>query len=413
MPAPSLPHSANLKLDLLFKGIRYSEALGRAAGHSFPGFYPYRFKPGEPDPTGKGKATVPYSFATANGVHARLKGDGDSPWSVAGSPETGYSLSDDRGEYPATGIEFMNLPRWMHGTTRDGFPMAQAGLTLHHDMAVINIAPACQYFLADKQDGVSMRCVFCGYGAPDARTEQLGQAMDRTALSPLALARLKETLAAALDESEIRHIYLVGGSMTDWHEEGKRYIELAREVQSVLKYRVPLACGSGALPTESLRQLHEEKLVDAVCFNLEVWSERLFAAVCPGKHRFVGYERWLRALEEAAALWGRGRVYSAMVAGIELEPEYGLSEDAALALALEGAEYLCGRGILPIYSLYWPIAGRDHPKHLAKLRTYFERLNLGYREIRRRHGLRIWDGFACHRCSYMQLECDLDRDLDH
>ena len=33
----------------------------------------------------------------------------------------------------------------------------------------------------------------------------------------------------------------------------------------------------------SLRQLHGEGLVANVCFNLEVWSEPLFAKVCPGK----------------------------------------------------------------------------------------------------------------------------------
>lgn len=24
-------------------------------------------------------------------------------------------------------------------------------------------------------------------------------------------------------------------------------------------------------------------------------------------------------------------------------------------------------------------------------------------------GLAIWDGFICHRCAYMQIECDVDR----
>lgn len=411
MQPPALPETAKRKLDLIFEGIRYTDALGRATEHSFPGFYPYRFKPGEHDPTGKGKAMVPYSLATSDGVFARIKGNGDSAWSVTGSFESGYRLAHDRGTHPETPVEFMNLPKWMHGKTSDGFPMAQAGITLHHDMAVINVAPACQYFLADKQDGQSMRCLFCGYGAPDARTEQLGQVMDRTSLSPKTYTRLKETLDAALRESEIRHIYLVGGSMTDWREEGERFIELAREVQTVNRHRIPVTCGSGALPEECLRRLYDENLVDAVCFNLEVWSERLFSQVCPGKHRFVGYQRWIGALESAVSFWGKGRVYTAMVAGIELEPEYGLTEEEAIELALEGAETLGSKGIIPIYSLYWPIAGRDHPKHLAKLRSYFERLNLGYFDIRRKYDLNIWDGFMCHRCGYMQLECDIDHAL--
>ena len=53
-----LPSSASLKLDLMFDGVRYSSALGEAAAHAFPNFYPYRFRPGEPNPTGKPKVTA-------------------------------------------------------------------------------------------------------------------------------------------------------------------------------------------------------------------------------------------------------------------------------------------------------------------------------------------------------------------
>ena len=108
-------------------------------------------------------------------------------------------------------------------------------------------------------------------------------------------------------------------------------------------------------------------------------------------------------------LWGRGNVYSAMVAGIELEPEHGLEWQEAARIALQGAEDLCSRGIIPIYSLVWPSGGRDRPDYNARIRSYFETLNLGYQEIRRRHRLAVSEGFMCHRCAYMQLECDVDR----
>ena len=42
-----LTGSARLKLDLMFDGLRYSRALGAAAEHAFPNYYPYRFQPGE------------------------------------------------------------------------------------------------------------------------------------------------------------------------------------------------------------------------------------------------------------------------------------------------------------------------------------------------------------------------------
>lgn len=401
-----LPPSAQLKLELLFSGLRYSDALGQAAEHAFPNFYPYRFQPGEPDPTGQGKATIPYLLTLADGTLIRIKGNGQSPWLISGNITDGYRLS--RNGQALRPVQFAPLPRWMQRQTSDGFPMARAGIELLGDMAVINVAPGCEYFL-HKQDGISLRCTFCAYGAPDQRVAHLGQRIGQVSLPPLTYQRLAETLRAALAEGDIRHLYLVGGSLPDWHQEGERYLEMARQVQAVNQHRLPLSCGSGALPDELLHQLHAEGLVDHVCFNLEVWSESLFAKVCPGKHHFVGYHRWLRALEQAVSLWGRGHVYTAMVAGIELEPDYGFSWEQAAALATEGAEALCARGILPIYSLYWPVGGRDHPEYLSRLQHYFETLNLAYQAIRQRYDLFIGEGFMCHRCAAMQLECDIDR----
>ncbi|MEZ5552752.1 MAG: hypothetical protein R3E82_17860 [Pseudomonadales bacterium] len=402
----SLGPVASLKLDLLFEGLRYTDSLGAAAERSFPNFYPYRFAPGEHDPTGEGKVEIPYMLRTADGTMVRIKGAAESPWHVMGSAADGYRLLRDGGG-EGLPIEFEPRPQWMQATTSDGFPMAQTGVSLHGDMAVINVAPGCEYFL-QKQQGVSMRCTFCAYGAPDKRTQHLGQVAGVTSLPTRTYHRLGETLRAVIAESAPRHLYLVAGSLTDWREEGKRYFEIAGAVQDVNERRIPVACGSGALPDDCMEALHRDKLVDSVSFNLEVWSQPLFSKICPGKDRYVGYERWIRALEYAVGLWGRGRVYSAMVAGIELEPEFELDWQQAADLAIAGAEDLCSRGITPIYSLYWPIGGRDHPEYLSRLRSYFERLMIGYRAVRERHGVEFWDGFMCRRCAYMQMECDID-----
>jgi hypothetical protein len=403
-----LGESPRLKIELMFEGLRYSDALGAAAASAFPNFYPYRFADGEPNPTGQPKVPIPYLLRTSDGTLVRIKGNGASPWQVAGDAGSSYRLIRDGHEHTAIPIEFEPLPRWMGEKTHDGFPMAQAGVSLHGDMAVVNVAPGCEYFL-HKHDGAAMRCTFCSYGAPDQRTAHLGQVAGQVDIPELTLHRMQETLTAALAETDINHIYLVGGSLTDWHQEAHRFIQLARAVKAVNPARIPVSLGSGALPADELAHFHGEQLVDNVCFNLEIFSQPLFAKVCPGKQRYVGYQAWIDSLEAAVALWGRERVYSAMVAGIELEPEHNMTWQRAAAVAVQGAEYLCARGIIPIYSLYWPVGGRNHPEYFSRLKHYFETLNQHYFNIRRKHGLNIWDGFMCHRCAYMQLECDVDR----
>jgi hypothetical protein len=297
---------------------------------------------------------------------------------------------------------------WLTQKTVDGLPFSQAGVTTHGDMLVINVAPGCEYFL-HKHDGQSMRCAFCAYGAPDERTKHLGQVTGQVEIPEPTLERMREALNAVIGQTEIRHIYLVGGSLTDWRKEGERFLQLARFVKQANTRGIPVALGCGAIPDDLIAQFHAEQLVQFVCFNLEMWSEPLFAKVSPGKQRYVGYQRWIASLETAVRHWGRGNVYSAMVAGIELEPEHGLEWQDAAGLALQGAEDLCRRGVLPIYSLVWPSGGRQRPDYHARIRSYFEALITGYQAIRHQHGLSISDGFMCHRCAYMQLECDLDR----
>lgn len=403
----TLTGSPALKVQVMCEGIRYTAALGQAASHSMPNYYPYRFKEGEHDPTGRGIATIPYLINTADGTEIRILGDGDSPWHVEGELTQGYRLVDDRSGQ-SVAIEFEPLRPWLTQKTADGLPFAQAGVTTHGDMLVINVAPGCEYFL-HKHDGVSMRCAFCAYGAPDERTKHLGQVTGQVEIPPPTLDRMREALQAVIEQTEIRHIYLVGGSLTDWRKEGERFLQLARFVKQANTRGIPVALGSGALPDDLIAQFHAEQLVQFVCFNLEMWSEPLFAKVSPGKNRYVGYHRWIAALETAVRHWGRGNVYSAMVAGIELEPEHGLEWQQAASLALQGSEDLCSRGVIPIYSLVWPSGGRQRPDYHARIRSYFETLSAGYQAIRQRHGLAVSEGFMCHRCAYMQLECDLDR----
>ena len=43
----TLTGSPALKVQVMCEGIRYTPALGAAAAHSMPNYYPYRFKEGE------------------------------------------------------------------------------------------------------------------------------------------------------------------------------------------------------------------------------------------------------------------------------------------------------------------------------------------------------------------------------
>jgi len=409
---PRLPETPRIKVDLMFEGVRWTSALGDAMRFAAPNFYPYRFGPGEEDPTGAGKTVMPYLLTLDDGTLIRLKGNPSSPWRVEGPHAGGeYSLwHDDCEDALRRDVSFDPRPAWADRTTTDGTPMRAVGVDFHGEMLVVNVAPACQYFLAKPPSGKgNLKCTFCGYGRPDERMAALGQAIDTPDLADFTYQRLREALRVARDEGRMRHVYLVGGSMTDWREEGERFLKLARVVREEVGDSAYVALGSGALPTDQLERFHGEGLVDGACFNLEVWGRDLFRSVCPGKDRYVGWERWLESLYAAAELWGPDHAFTAMVGGVELEPEHGgWSVEAAIDNAIDGARTLLARGVTPVWSIYWPLWGADHPERLAELRRYFEELSLAYAELRSELDVRVNPDFLSHRSAYMQLECDMD-----
>jgi hypothetical protein len=304
-------------------------------------------------------------------------------------------------------IEFEPLRPWLTQKTADGLPFSQAGVTTHGDMLVVNVAPGCEYFL-HKHDGVSMRCTFCAYGAPDERTVHLGQKTGRVEIPPPTLDRMAEALHAVIDQTEIRHIYLVGGSLTDARKEGERFLQLARFVKQANTRGIPVALGSGALPDDVIEQFHAERLVQHVCFNLEMWSEALFAKVCPGKNRYVGYtagsRRSRRRCGSGAAAtsirrWSPASSSSPSTASNGKRRRGSRSRAPRTSAARHHSDLLArlaGRRRAPVG------LPRAHPQLLRDA----ERGLSGDPPTPRPDGRR---GFMCHRCAYMQLECDLDR----
>lgn len=84
----------------------------------------------------------------------------------------------------------------------------------------------------------------------------------------------------------------------------------------------------------------------SVSYNFEVFDKGYWKAIVPGKDKYIGRELWEASLIEAVKHFGEGRVFSAMIAG--LEPRQTL---------LQGVEWCCERGIIPIVVPFSPETG--------------------------------------------------------
>ncbi|MBS1516295.1 MAG: hypothetical protein JSS63_14780 [Bacteroidetes bacterium] len=84
----------------------------------------------------------------------------------------------------------------------------------------------------------------------------------------------------------------------------------------------------------------------SISYNFEVFDKGYWKAIVPGKDSFIGRELWEESLIKAVDYYGPGRVFSAMIAG--LEPRQSL---------LEGVEWCADRGIVPIVVPFSPETG--------------------------------------------------------
>ncbi|MCX7877472.1 MAG: hypothetical protein N2510_02400 [Ignavibacteria bacterium] len=101
-------------------------------------------------------------------------------------------------------------------------------------------------------------------------------------------------------------------------------------------------------PTKNINdvKLMYETGMHSVSFNFEVFDKGYWKAIVPGKDKYIGRDLWEASLVEAVKYFGEGRVFSAMIAG--LEPRQTL---------LDGVRWCCERGIIPIVVPFSPETG--------------------------------------------------------
>lgn len=406
---PDSPAHVRLKAALLFAGVRYDAHFADAGLWAFPSYMPFQLPTGEPSWRGKRSFHVPYLARMADNGQVRLRIKPESPFSIRPEPNR-YGFTLYCGDRPVSEMTYEPRLPWADQLTGDGTPMRATGLSQHGDMLVMNVAPGCEFFTVPRTDGTSenLHCKFCLYGLPDKqRLEPLGQQLFQAHVPKTTLDRVVQ--ACHHPQTNASQLYLVSGSMLDMAAEGERFVQIAQRLHAEgLTDRYYVACGSGAVPKDKLKEMRDFG-VRGASFNLEVWDPAQFSRVCPGKDRLIGRDRWLRALEDAVDVFGPDNVLSAFVAGAEMDGEGGFTDvEQALESNIAAGEYLIPRGIQPVFSLHWKVTGKNRGDEPFYTLPMFLQLNEALAKIRRREGRLINSAFFSRRSAYMQLEPDYD-----
>lgn len=160
-------------------------------------------------------------------------------------------------------------------------------------------------------------------------------------------AQLAEVYAAAVEAGVANRINVTGGFMSE-RKELDTYVDIAEAIKArVGQEKFVGAISMGAPLDFSVIDKYKEAGYHNVRMDIEVWDKNIRKAIVPGKEsQCGGWDNWVKALEYAVTIFGRGRVGSNIVAGIE-----------PIKSNLEGVEYFTSRGISCPSSIFRPRPG--------------------------------------------------------
>lgn len=264
-------------------------------------------------------------------------------------------------------VELAERPGYYAKKTSDGTPMRTVAVQNTDGVVFVAYSNECSLKATGKD------CLFCNI---NATKDTYGEADGVRWKYP---RQIGETVAAAYAEGA-RHVTISGGFVPE-----RREVDYYLDVAESIKEHTGLADFNGTACIGAPRDLsiiekYREVGYRTLAINIEVWNEHFFRAYCPGKDQLCGGRKhWIEALEHAVEVFGRGRVRSNMVGGLESK-----------ASTLEGIEALTAKGIVAISPAWFPNPGSALEGHRSPEPAWHVDVAKKTAEIYRRVGF-TWD----------------------
>ena len=302
---------------------------------------------------------------------------------------------------PVEEVFFAPVPAYFGKKTSRGTPMIKMASPRFPGTLFIRIYNYCHFWEEKKP------CTYCSFVT-----------QKETVYTPESLADLHETVDEALkEEGKWSVLFLSGGSdprgSSAYENTADEYVKALTMLQkSFGTEKVHARIVANAFPKDQLLRLKE---AGAVTYepHLEVWDEKLFKLICPGKEQYYGRQYWIDSALSAVEIFGRGNVCTQFVGGVELVQPHGFKTiEEGLRSTLEGVEFFARHGVASSFFMLWVVGGSIlHAQgHLPPPLEYHVRLAKGVREIQRKYNLSM--DFNNYRCSSGRPDVDLAR-LDY
>jgi biotin synthase-related radical SAM superfamily protein len=303
---------------------------------------------------------LPASFWLPHGLFCAFRWDPDSR--IRLKEENGKPVLY-RGQERLAEIAFYQRSELLDRNTSDGESFSHIAAFTPEGGVVVCFCNECDL----KQTGDD--CKYCNINST-------ADAYRKDSIFLKTPRQVGEVYAEAYKRHLANHINLTGGFIPE-RREVEYYLDVADEIKN--RTGVAEIYGTaviGAPLDLKVIEHYRQAGYTTMAMNLEIWDKDVFKAMCPGKQkRCGGWDHWVKALETAAEVFGRGNVRSNIVAGIE--PKESI---------LEGVEYLASKGVLCYAGAWCPNPGSALEGHRTPEVDWHYDLTLKIAAIFRRYG---------------------------
>jgi hypothetical protein len=387
----TLDAAIRLKTELLIEGLTLTDEAMATVGQGGleKVFWVFEMTPVTHHGSGDGTRPLPNDMLLPYDLYVDVRYNPDSPFKVHASENAIILLKNNK---EVCEVRWPTRPDFYGKKTRSGEPMKKVA-SMRGDCGLrVCFDNACNYFAKGEE------CKFCNIVPARQRNR------DHVVTIKEAEDVYDVVKEAIIDNHICPHLAMTAGAAKD---DGLGNLpKILEKLKPLLEKRnFPIVTAITATRNKAETEYLCSLGISSVAFNLEIWDEKLFQEICPGKTRRVGRERWIESLKEARDLLKPARALSSFVVG--LEPKESV---------LEGIEYLSSEGIWPIMSPFIPMVetayeGKQPPDADWLWGVHEKATDIIYKNLPDAFCDEIWDGDIgiCPTCTTTKLFFDFMR----
>jgi hypothetical protein len=313
---------------------------------------------------------LPDDFALPDGTIVQFRRNTLSDYVV--TLRNGKLILNQKGEELCQ-VKWLPRPAYYDMTTSTNNKMVKIGQVGGQDCLFFCYKNYCSHFSKNEQ------CLFCNLVATSQTYDSVLKQKDTEDIGEVA--------KAAFSEGTVKHVLLTGGCFNHQKE-----IEVVSDiVSSILKHtgfdRVPgTILPSPPKGLDEIKQYYDSG-IQAIGFSMEIWDERLYQGICPGKSKSVSHNDFVDSIKNAVNVFGEGNVYGVFVMGLESRDTF-----------LEGVKTLANLGANIVPFVWSPNPGSKLEGHRAPSGNWYVETILEAAEIISEAGVPAGVENHCYKC---------------